>query len=205
MSSKHQALVLSAILTLGCRGDDSGRRAPAPAPASAVTTATAAENTAIAISSATPIPPAAARDGEIEPPAVAAAKGRRTWVPARDVAPPPDDASPRPSKQDWEGAPEATEVRVTDPSCKAQRVREWYRISCETKHISLLGGSRTDVDVGRSDDPYAAWIIFPARRGDRRVFLFSRVVKYGYAPDAVFSEQWLPGDAAPLMSLQGIL
>jgi hypothetical protein len=141
---------------------------------------------------------------ELEPPAAAAIKGRRTWVPDLDVPPPSAEKTAKPTKQEWATAPEAAEVRVTDPGCTAQRVREWYRIECSTAHVGLVSGTRTELDVGRSEAQGTAWLVFPARRGDRRVALFTGFHKYGLVADTLVSEQWLDGDPAPMITVLGV-
>jgi hypothetical protein len=141
-------------------------------------------------------------DGTTAP--TGSASARPAYVPLLDQPPPSAEKSPAPSKADWAAAPVAPEVRVTDPDCKATRLREWYRVECGDTHASLVGGTREGVEVGRSEELYRAWTVFPARRGDRRVVLLSRRSKWSIASDAIVSEQWLDGDPAPLITVIGI-
>lgn len=120
-----------------------------------------------------------------------------------DGPPVPEEASPKPTKQDWLGAPEAEDVRITDPSCKAQRIREWYRVACGDEHLSVVSGKKTDLDIDRSD-PAGAAVIFPARRGDVRLMSFAYFFKWGLVQDAVLSVQWLEGDPRPLITVIGV-
>jgi len=138
------------------------------------------------------------------PVASASASARPAYVPLTDQPAPPTDKSPAPSKSDWRDAPLAPEARVTDPGCEVKRLREWYRIECSDSHVSLIGGTREGVDVGRVEESYHAWIVFPARRGDVRVAEMSRRAKWGIAADVIISEQWLDGDSAPLLTVLGI-
>ena len=149
------------------------------------------------------------------PPLEAPAKlvdGHKPWVPALDVKV-PETASDPPAKAEWESAAVAKEVRVLDPGCKAQRIREWYRISCDAaQRIEVISGGREGVSFGRFiekpnpdfDFSDTAWVIFPARRGDRRAFEFFKWAKWGLAADAVVTEQFLEGDALPWISVHGL-
>jgi len=109
-----------------------------------------------------------------------------------------------PSKEEWEKAPLAPEVRVTDGGCTVKRIREWYRVESHDQHVSLVAGTREGVEMGHGREGYRASVTFPARRGDRRVFLFSYFFKWWLAEDAIVSEQWLEGDPAPLITVTGI-
>ena len=132
------------------------------------------------------------------------ASTRPAYVPILDQPPPPEEKSAAPAKTEWAAAPTATEVRVTDPSCTAKRLREWYRIECSDSYVSLVSGTRDGVEVGTVEATYTAWTVFPARRGDRRLILMSRRAKWGISSDAIISEQWLAGDPAPLITALGI-
>jgi hypothetical protein len=119
-------------------------------------------------------------------------------------APPTDAKSKAPTKAEWASARDAAGARITDPKCRVQRVREWYRVGCDDGYVSFLGGSRDGVDVGAREDPYGAWFIFPARVGDVRAAEFLYRSKWSLAGDVIVSEQWLPGDPAPLITVEGI-
>jgi hypothetical protein len=143
-------------------------------------------------------------------PEVPLVDGHKAWAPAFDVAV-PETASEAPAKEDWAAAPLAGEVRITDSSCRAQRLREWYRLTCKFgQRVELISGRREDVSFGcfmtRREDSFCdeVWVIFPARRGDRRAFDFLRWGKWAPEPDAIVTEQFLPGDPGPIISLQGI-
>jgi hypothetical protein len=132
-------------------------------------------------------------------------------VPATDVDPIPAERSQRPAKGDWESAPLAAEARVTEPGCKVQRLREWYRIHCKHLFIQLVAGTREEVEFGgykSVPDSFShdeVWAVFPARRGDRRLFQLYRWSKWAPGePDAHGSEQWLEGDPLPLITVQGL-
>src|SRR5262249_41689998 len=88
-------------------------------------------------------PSAAPREPEADP--KPAAGEPRPWAPVRETAF-PEGASPAPTRQEWEAAPPARDVRVTDPGCAAQRIREWYRIGCKRGPlIEMISGDRRDV------------------------------------------------------------
>jgi hypothetical protein len=135
--------------------------------------------------------------------------GHKPWAPTLDVVL-PEAASPAPTKEEWASAPRAWEVRITDPGCKAWRVREWYRFSCGTGEIELISGSRENVSFTcskgqrESDLCDQAAVIFPARRGDHRALEFLSWSKWGPEPDSILTEQYLEGDSYPLISLQGL-
>jgi len=144
-----------------------------------------------------------------EPPAPLV-DGHHAWAPTFDVAV-PETASDPPAKDDWATAPAAGEVRVTDPFCRAQRLREWYRLTCKLgQRVELISGRREGVSFGcfisarESTFCDEVWVIFPARRGDSRSFDFLGWSKWGPEPDAIATEQFLPGDPGPLISIQGI-
>ena len=118
---------------------------------------------------------------------------------------PPAEPSPAPSKAEWLSAPPAADVRLTDPNCTARRIREWYRVECPDTYVSKVTGSTEGVSVGATTTPYVAWVVFPARAGDRRVFVMMAQTRWGLEPDAVVSEQWLPSDAAPIVTVTGMM
>lgn len=135
--------------------------------------------------------------------------GHKPWAPTLDVVL-PDVASDPPTKEEWLKAPAAWDVRITDPGCKAQRIREWYRLSCGFGEVEMIAGGhegvtfpcvKTTADSEVCDD---GAVIFPVRRGDRRAFQFLTWGKWGPEPDAFLTEQYLEGDASPSISLQGI-
>jgi hypothetical protein len=138
--------------------------------------------------------------------------GHKPWVPIRFNGAFPSEASEKPKKAEWSTAPMATDVRITQPGCKVQRIREWYRFTCELKGAMLVTGSAKDVDfIVEKDvhgpDGFAKTTIltFPVRRGDKRLFQFYRWSKWAPGqPDATLSEQFLEGDEAPLITLEGL-
>lgn len=145
------------------------------------------------------------------PPPLPVVSGHKLWVPRTDVSPLPTDPTPKPTRQEWATAPIAQEVRVTEPGCKVYRLREWYKIDCDHLAIQLVSGDRKDVEFGsffsskESISPSKVWVVFPARRGDRRFFQFYTWSKWAPgSPDAHGSEQWLDGDPLPLITVQGL-
>jgi hypothetical protein len=145
---------------------------------------------------------------EIAPPPSSA---RGKWDPDLSAPPLPSDPSKPPALGDWASAPEAPEVRLTEPKCRVQRIREWYRISCKFEHaIERVTGSIEDVKIDchteSPDEPFCdeAYVIFPARRGDRRVFEVFDMSRWGPQANAVISEQYLEGDKLPLITVEGL-
>lgn len=156
--------------------------------------------------SATPSASATALPPEPKPDVVA---GHKPWLPTFDVAV-PEAPSEAPTKDEWASAAPAHEARVTQPGCDVKRVREWYRVTCSsTSWIGLIAGGREGVSFGctkvQKDDQSCSSVsvTFPARRGDRRAFQLFHWGKWGPAPDAILSEQYLEGDKGPTISLQG--
>lgn len=156
--------------------------------------------------------PAASASASAPPPEKVAdiVDGHKPWAPILDVVL-PEIASAPPTKDDWESAPRAWEVRVTDPGCKAWRIREWYRFSCvSAAEIEMISGSRENITFTCHKQPgndtcEDTAIIFPVRRGDLRAVEFLRWGKWGPDPDSILTVQFLEGDTYPLISLQGIL
>jgi hypothetical protein len=135
--------------------------------------------------------------------------GHKPWVPTFDVKV-PETASEKPTKEEWEKAKTATEARVTQPGCDVKRVREWYRIACTSASwMGMIGGTREGVSFGckkRQKDDTNCDVVsveFPARRGDRRAFELFYWSKWGPAPDAIVTEQFLEGDPGPMITVQG--
>jgi hypothetical protein len=124
-----------------------------------------------------------------------------------------DEKTPLPTLAEWKPT---TPVALTDPlpsGCNAYRVREWVKVRCSklrTSTVALLGGSRDGVGLfldplrNELESPQGGEIVFPARRGDRRVFEWST---FGDAYDGpgsptvafLISEAWLSGDGAPTL------
>lgn len=143
-------------------------------------------------------------------PAPEASGTPKPWAPAFDVAF-EEGPSPAPSRQEWAAAPIATEARVTDPGCKVQRVREWYRIGCQATHwIELVSGERKGLSFGcrrETKDSVACdetWVVLQARRGDRRALELFTWSKWGPTPDVILTEQFLEGDPSPVVAVHGL-
>jgi hypothetical protein len=135
------------------------------------------------------------------------ANGHKDWVP--DFSEPfVEENTPAPSRKDWETAPIAKDVRITG-GCQVKRLHEWYRVSCGS-WAELVSGTRSEVtfDCQKADRELPGcnelYTIFPARRGDRRAITFFGWSKWGPDPGSILTEQFLPGDPRPLISLQGI-
>jgi hypothetical protein len=130
---------------------------------------------------------------------------------AFDVQPLGDEQTPRPGAAEWKPVGPVT---LTDPlpsNCRAYRLREWMKIRCSpfsTSSIALLGGAREGVvmflDPPQWDNgpPSGGEVVFPVRRGDRRMFewsTFGESYEGPGSPEVAFmiSESWPPGDPGP--------
>jgi hypothetical protein len=141
--------------------------------------------------------------------------GRPPWQPdfAR-AAPVPADPTPAPTKEEWASAPEAADVRVSDPGCAAKRLREWVRVECkEVVGFERVTGPLDDASFGCFNEAPAsqnflhcerAWVVFALRRGQRRAFQSFRPTKWSSTPDTLVSGQFLAKDPTPLVTVQGI-
>ena len=127
------------------------------------------------------------------------------------VVPPAEPSSP-PTKDEWKATSPAADARVTEPSCLVKRIREWVRVECTSvTAIERVSGPYNEVSFGcfRTNpvDDFAcdqAWVVFPLRLGERRVFESFRPTRWSSAADSLISGQFLEGDKTPLVSVQGI-
>ncbi len=148
-------------------------------------------------------------------------------LPSYRLEPFSEDRSPEPKANEWSSAPRvsidrsswtvATTDAPTSGRCDARRVREWVRIRCNLiiSAITLLGGDREGLAMRLDPTPQQEWttfpegaeVVFPVRRGDRRVIEWLGVA-FGYhgmsalEPAFVLSEQWAPGDPGPLLVVE---
>jgi hypothetical protein len=161
---------------------------------------------------ATALPSASAPGPASASAAASAAPDAGPSLPRFDAEPFSDEKTPRPSLAEWKPV---QPVALTDPlrfGCNAYRLREWVRIRCSslaTSSIALLGGSPEGialwVDTPLPDSfniPPGGEVIFPVRRGDRRIFEWST---FGESYEGIgfpviaflISESWAPDEPAP--------
>ncbi|APR75605.1 Hypothetical protein A7982_00951 [Minicystis rosea] len=128
-----------------------------------------------------------------------------------DVLPFSDPPSPRPEPSEWQPVVPVTLSDALPPNCRAYRLHEWMKIRCSplsTSSIALLGGAREGVFIFLDPPhfsggvPDGGEVIFPVRRGDRRMFewsTFGDSYDGPGSPEVAFmiSESWPPGDARP--------
>lgn len=133
-----------------------------------------------------------------------------------DAAPFPPEPSKQPTAAEWKAAPRVRLSRAGPAAagCRAYRAREWLRIRCPeltVSAISLLGGKSDGVafwiDPPRagSELPRGGEVMFPMRRGDRRVI---QILTFGpgydgpftLLPAIVIQEQWLEDEPAPTVT-----
>jgi hypothetical protein len=146
------------------------------------------------------------RPEEIAPPAPS---GRPVWQPDFSRAAVPTETSPAPTAAEWKQAPIAAEARVTAPNCEVRRLREWYRVGCPSIDVEVVSGHTKDLTGDCESDGYGScrmrYVVFPARRGDRRVIEFFVFGGWGGPrPWSLMSEQFLGGDRLPLITVEGI-
>ncbi|MGK3993575.1 hypothetical protein [Sorangium sp. So ce1024] len=133
-----------------------------------------------------------------------------------DAEPFPAEPSRQPTAAEWKTAPRVRLSR-TGPAaagCRAYRMREWLRIRCPeltVSAISLLGGKTEGVAFwidpprGGSELARGGEVMFPIRRGDRRVI---QILTFGPGYDGPFTllpaivvqEQWLDDEPAPTVT-----
>jgi hypothetical protein len=145
----------------------------------------------------------AAPPGEVTPPPPAAAVAAPRRAHTLEDDPPTDERTPAPTAAEWKTAPGVTLAREP-PDCRAQRVREWLRISCTTSLVvamDLLAGPREGVSFDHHPKGPEQAVVLPLRRGDRRVLqiVTGSWSKYTVEYDTAVSitEDWLDGAAAP--------
>jgi hypothetical protein len=133
-----------------------------------------------------------------------------------DAEPFPAEATKLPTAAEWTAAPRVRLSRrgPAAEGCRAYRLREWLRVRCPDltiATISLLGGQTEGVAFWITPSPEGSGlprggeVMFPVRRGDRRVV---QITTFGAGYDGPFTilpaviiqEQWLDGDPAPIIS-----
>ncbi|WP_437932442.1 hypothetical protein WMF37_25340 [Sorangium sp. So ce291] len=133
-----------------------------------------------------------------------------------DAEPFPAEPSKQPTAAEWKTAPRVRLSRSGPAAagCRAYRTREWLRIRCPeltVSAISLLGGKTEGVAFwidpprGGSELPRGGEVMFPIRRGDRRVI---QILTFGPGYDGPFTllpaivvqEQWLDDEPAPTVT-----
>ncbi|WP_438022722.1 hypothetical protein [Sorangium sp. So ce233] len=134
---------------------------------------------------------------------------------ALEEAPPAPERTPRPAAAEWDAAEPVRLARDrSGAACKARMRREWLRIDCSARSLAMvrtLGASAGGEWFGLSqkggdESPTDVSVVFPVRRGDRRVIeIGSESWEYrgqvGFSTSFVISEQWLEGDTGPLVSV----
>ena len=125
----------------------------------------------------------------------------------------------RPDEAAWASAP-ALRLAREHRMCSAKRLREWVRVRCRRDPsaeepylgVRVVGGSHEDVRVsdpaeGKKGQRDIA-VVFPARKGDRRV-----IELVGTKPmmwkswtvyeklELVISESWLPSETGPTITV----
>lgn len=163
--------------------------------------------TPVALSSAQPAPSGSAVASASAPPAPPAPPIDGSW---------PRTETPVPTAEEWKQAEPVSLTRQGRGAvdCRAHRLREWLKVHCPTlvtASIAILGGSSDDVHLwkaplGEHGVPGpGADIVMAVRPGDRRV-LQVLGVGFGYEGISgmelsfVLSEQWVEGDAAPIVT-----
>lgn len=133
----------------------------------------------------------------------------------RELEVPEETKSPLPKPDEWKDIVRRDVAIRSEYTCTMQRLREWHRITCDCSNalVALVAGTRDGVSVWATEE--RAQILFPVRRGDRRVLQVTPHAKivggmgpYGGpgevpgGPPIVISETWLEGDDAPILVVQ---
>jgi hypothetical protein len=129
---------------------------------------------------------------------------------------PEETKSHLPKVPEWTDTVRRDIVVTPEYTCTLQHVREWNRITCDASNatVTLVTGTRDGVSLWATRD--TAQILFPVRRGDRRVIELlphSKLVTFEgpYGPNqseqpgggpVVLSETWLEGEDAPTLVVQ---
>jgi hypothetical protein len=149
-------------------------------------------------------------------------------LPALDAEPFPVEKSKAPSLDEWKSAPQVAWTRASRISgdfCTLKRLREWIKVRCEkqTAGMRVIAGGAEGVSmplaipIPAQNDPEGLFtagrfgeIIFPLRRGERRVFqwffLNAGVEDYNgehfwnVASSALIEATWQEG-ATPVVAL----
>jgi hypothetical protein len=134
-------------------------------------------------------------------------------LPRFDEQPFGDAKTAAPTPEEWKAQ---KPVGLTDPwarDCNVYRVREWIKITCATlmtSSIALLGGAREGVSLFIPPVPKdhsfstGGEVIFPVRRGDRRMIEWSTFGEGYEGPMGlelafVISESWVADEPAPVI------
>ncbi|WP_437319703.1 hypothetical protein [Sorangium sp. So ce385] len=134
---------------------------------------------------------------------------------ALEEAPPAPERTPRPAMAEWDDAEPVRLARdKSGAACKARMRREWLRIDCTAPSLAVvrtLGASAGEewfrLDQKNGEElASGVSVVFPVRRGDRRVIeiltgMWAYRGQLGISTSFVISEQWLDGDAGPLVSV----
>ncbi len=139
---------------------------------------------------------------------VAAACTRSTTDIAPDDAfsPPGSDARDKPLAPDapeWAHAPVFAAQRIRS-GCEVKRHGEEVRIACKrgfANGANQLAGTPEGVRFGKPTESGPPAVVFPLRRGDRRVIQYvdyeANRWSWGAFPQMTISAYWLEGDDAP--------
>jgi hypothetical protein len=201
-----KAPVWIAVLVFGCAACESGPQRARPTASAAATV------------EAAPVTSASADAGDAGADASDASAPKRPPPPprVRTLEVPDETKSPLPKVAEWTDVMRRSLVVRPEYECTLQRVREWSRITCSTTNaaVTLVTGTATGVSLWAGED--RAQLLFPVRRGDRRVFEILPHPKtvmiegnYGAMPieqpgggPIVLSETWLEGEDAPTLVVQ---
>ncbi len=147
-----------------------------------------------------------------------AAAPRRPFVApsVRTLDIPEETKSPIPKTPEWTDTVRRDVVVRPEYTCTLQHVREWNRITCDAANatVTLVTGTRDGTLLWATRD--SAQILFPVRRGDRRVIELLPHAKLvtvdgNYGPSqfeqpgggpVVLTEMWLEGEDAPTLVVQ---
>lgn len=141
---------------------------------------------------------------------------------------PPDGSSKKPTDAEWKDAAPLA-LRRPHRDCTAESLREWVRLTCHRPRswepylgVRVIGGPHEDVSVIDPPKPKAAkrtggfeppdqhgvHVVFPVRRGDRRLIEISEMLPLAWKSWQVeenlavtISALWLPDAAHPTVTV----
>jgi hypothetical protein len=173
----------------------------------------APENTAIEREPAPPI--AATQTAMAEPQGGVVATPKPDTESAKETvsAAPIDEAppvmnQPKPAAKEWN---DAAEIAVANKRCEARRLGDFVRLKCgpETTLIQQLVGEPRGLAFGCWDSSsQPSCVVFPVRRGDKRIFQFDALFTSGgweggasLAQEAMASIWWPKDASEPKISI----
>ena len=141
------------------------------------------------------------------------------------ATPPAPENSGEPKPAEWANAVPVA-LRRVHPNCELHNLREWYRVRCKQGRewepylgVRVLAGPVGDIHLGDpparakkgrdlAPDMRGVDIVFPLRKGERRLLALSRMLPLAWkswtveeAHEVTISAAWLEQDEAPTLTM----